>query len=143
MIIARIIFAILIFISAVLESTILPFPLVCLLSCLLYVSFGGASSLAIIFLGGVLLDTLAIHHLGFTPLFLCLLFFVFVSLEKLFSLSESWVLAILIFMGVEVYRRLSGYPFLLGFEILLVFIMVGLIIFERRDKKGGPWFEEK
>lgn len=141
--ISRIIFSILIFLTAILEATILPFPFVFLLSCVLFIFLESASSMTIIFLGALFLDSLAFNHIGMTAVYIGLFFLLLVVMEKLFSLSESWVLAILIIIGVEIYRRLVGYPILWGFEALLIFSLMGLIVFERRmvEKKKGKVFE--
>ncbi len=129
----RIIFTILIVFSAIVESTIFPFPLIVLFSVLLFLFFEELSTFLIVFLASVLVDAFLLHRIGFTAIFLFTSFSVLAILEKVFTLRLSaWIIAGTAFFAVEVYRQYAHYPFFLGVEIVFTFSLLLFVIIERR-----------
>ena len=133
--ISRVIFTILILFSAVVESTIFPFPFVVLFSVLFFLFFEETSTLLIIFLASILIDSFLLNRIGFTSMFLFVTFLILVTLERAFTLKLSaWVVAATSLIAVEVYRLYAHYPFLSGVEIVFIFALLTFVIIERRLK---------
>lgn len=129
---SRAIFAILIFLSAFVESTILPFPFVFALSTILFIFFEGELSLLIILSGALILDSLMLNHMGYTPLIMFSFFFIILLLENIFSNRNSFFLGISLICGVFMYMYFSNYQFSLILSLLLIAAVIGFIFFERR-----------
>lgn len=140
--ISRILFFILIFLSAVVESTILPFPFVFLFCSIMFIFFEGLYSFIIILLGALMLDILSLNHIGYTPLILFSFFLFILILENVFTYRNSIILGIFLIIGVFLYKYFTGYPFSLILSMILIIAVLGYVIFEHRivKKKGatGP-----
>lgn len=80
------------------------------------------------------------QHLATTAIFLFAFFLSVIFLEKIFTVRLSIFVAIgIIVIGVEVYRVIAGYPFLWGFDTLvigtlLLFALVSKKIFKQEKK---------
>lgn len=139
----RIIFNILLVSSIFIEVTILPFPFFALFAILLFFFFEDTLTFITILFFSLLLDRLMINTLGVSAVFLFLFFLTVVLLERLFTFKINLFIAIIIAIaGVEIYRRLSGYPFLWGMEFLVVGALLLLVLIVRRigKKEGGVSF---
>jgi hypothetical protein len=135
----RTLFTILIFLSAVVESTLLPFPFVFLLSSIFFLFFEGIISFIVILLGAILLDILSLNHLGYTPFFLFSYFIFILILENIFANKNSLFTGIVLIMGVFLYGYFSSYTFIPWLFMPLIFAVMLFSIFERRslEKKEG------
>lgn len=103
------------------ESTIISFPLFFLSAAVLFLLKRDLNASFVIFLFALLFDSLTLSHIGFTPLFLFLLFFVISLLETAFAVEGLWLSIILSIIGLEIYRYSISYPFSpLLFTVLVV-----------------------
>src|SRR3990167_8397106 len=130
--IVRVLFTILIFTSAFIESTVLPFPFVLLFCSIFFIFFGGITPLINVLLGGLFLDSFLLNHLGFTPIFLYSFFLFVLVLEHVLSYKNSFIVGIVLISGVLFYAYLSSYPFIPSIFILFIFSVLSYVIYENK-----------
>lgn len=130
--ILRLVFSILIFLSAIVESTILPFPFVFILSFVLFVFFEDLFSLFIIFICALFLDLLFLNNIGYTPLIIFSFFILIAFLENVFSSRNAIFLGASLILGVVLYQWLSNYPLSI---MLTVFLAIGVGIYTFLEKR--------
>lgn len=122
---SHLIFIPLICAALLLESSIVPFPLVLFL-CLFYILFcKDLLGLGVVFAVSLLLDVLLLNHIGLTPVFLFITLLAFLILEKLFSFQGNVFSAVVIFLSIAMYEIFVGYPF----SIFLNIAVLGILAF--------------
>lgn len=133
--------AILLFISIILESTIIPFPLT-LLCLLLFVHFLESQIVFFSFFTGLLLDVFSLYMWGVSSVFFLVTVFVLSYYRRKFHQEGSFIYQLLfIFLFIALYGfffyhyfRLKELIFVLVLEAVFLFIFKRL--FPYRRKKG-------
>lgn len=133
--IVRIVFTILIILSLLAESTIIPFPFVFLFCCLYVLLYDDIVSVATAFVGCILLDVLVLQHTGFLAVFLFGVILLVMVIEKLFSVQGPLLVGLAVLFGVEIYRYVVGYPFSLIFTSLYIVGLAAYWAIDKRNKK--------
>lgn len=120
----QVVFVLLIISAILFESSIFPFPLVLLLSFAFVLLYKNATAFITVFISGIILDSLLLHTLGVTALFLFVVLLIILLLEKVFSLQGSLFVAVILFLSTVLYGVIYSYPF----SILLYIILGGLLL---------------
>ncbi len=126
------------FMSLVLESTLLPFPFVLLFSLLYLFYYDDIGALVSVLVLSVLLDAFSMRHVGITGLFIFGALFGSVILEKALSLQGPILFTCVLLLSVFFYSSWEGYQFsVILSAILLAGVILFIVIERRRQKKGG------
>lgn len=131
----RIILTILILLSLIAESTIIPFPFVFLFCCLYVLFYDDLVSFATAFVACIMLDILVLHHVGFLAVFLFGAILTIKLIEKLFSVQGPLLIGLSVLFGIEIYRYMVGYPFSFLLTNIYILGLVAYLIFDRSQKK--------
>lgn len=127
-------FSFLLLLAVIMESTLLPYPLVFLIAGLFFLYSKDFISCVIICLAAFFLDALVVNAFSQTALFIFVLLTVLVLLERVFTFEDMRFIVIVLFISCEIYRYVLGYPF--NF-LLSFFVIVGLLLFTLISEKTG------
>ena len=115
------------FISLFFELTLVPFPIVFLVSLVLYILYPKVRTVIFASIAGLLLDILNVSLPGFTPLAILISFLIIDLYKKAFDIRDWRVLFIILFISTYIYAKIFSYS-----SNLLLFILVfgttGIII---------------
>lgn len=136
------ILVILLFLSIILEPTLLAFPAVIIFSILLFFLDGSRRVLILIFIACVFLDILRMQNIGATSLFLFLVFFALDFYRKNFDVSDSRIVLSLAFVFSFMYASFAKY----SINIIFFLALFGVLFFSLRKthknylKSHNPFF---
>ena len=121
-------------VSLVLDSTLISLPLVAAICILMYLLYPDIATLVIIFLAGLVIDSLRLAPLGATSLFLVVSCASIYLYENTFELKDLTFAVILLFIFTNIYGLLFGYGVNIVMNLILFALAGGLVYYFGRKQ---------
>lgn len=113
-------------ISVILESSLVSFPLLVLISCMIFFLNSSKESFFLIFIASLILDSLRVLPIGANPIFIFIVFLVLDLYRKNFETADVNPVIFLILVSLLVYAMLAGYfP---GIVFFIIFAVTAVIL---------------
>lgn len=116
------------FVSVLIESVFISFPLVIILSILLYLTDSSSKYLLYIFFISILLDVLRVEQLGLTSLFIFISLFLIDIYKRSFEVTDMKFITLITLLSTYLYAKIADYNFNIIFYgsiiILLTFFLL-------------------
>lgn len=127
--ITRIILTILLVLSLLIEGTFISFPFVFIVASILFMLYPDFFTLTLVFLAGIIIDSLRGGQIGLTP-FVIFILLLFISSDIwIFSLKNSVTVVTILFLVTLIYSIILSYPFNIFLYISIFTILLFLLIF--------------
>lgn len=126
---------ILLFIALILDSTLISLPLVAALCILMYLLYNDLATLIIIFVSGIIIDSLSLQTIGSTSLFLLLTCLVIYIYKNIFELKDMRLVVLFLFLSTYIYALIFGYSSNIFIYLILFALAQSLVYyFTNRSK---------
>ncbi|OGH17240.1 MAG: hypothetical protein A3C30_01385 [Candidatus Levybacteria bacterium RIFCSPHIGHO2_02_FULL_40_18] len=121
-------FLLFLFISLFLESTVISFPFIFLISLIYYIFYPSTRTLITAVLAGLFIDILSVSIIGQTSLAILISYLLIEFYKKAFDTRDWRILLILLFTATYIYSNIFPYENNLLIYLSL-FVSIGIIIF--------------
>ncbi len=139
--IRNILFFIILLLLVLIESTLIAYPFVFILMFLLFMRSQTISTLIMVFIIGLILDSVRIIPFGITPMISFGLFFLLFLYNKALHLRGLFLILLACFAATMGYAFVAQYPFS-PFMHMCVFVLLSLVLYKvsRKQRKTTSVF---
>lgn len=131
----KIFFTILLIFSLIIESTLIAFPLVFVLSLFILALYKNSWMLAVVFLFAFAVDAIRVAPLGLTPAILMGCAILFSFYQRTLHAADIVIFSVIIFALSIIYDVVAGYPISIGWS-MVVFGFLWLVLYSVYKEKG-------